>query len=487
MVISRKLQFGAALLPIFAVAFSAAIAQEPTIAPQAITPTVFPQGLDAMIAKSGSGDIRVIFTLSPKPGSVRGGSDLSTQAFNLPEAEMASAQQALGRVMSETGVKEIKPIVGTPLVVGVVNAAQLRTLASSGLISAYEEDIVVQPNLSVSVPLINAPSVWLNPATKGAGQVVAVLDTGVATGHNFLVGKTVSEACFSTNGTGISSLCPSGVTSSTAVGSAAPCNIPGQACWHGTHVAGISVGKANGTTTFNGVAPEAKVLPIQVFSNNGGGLGAFSSDIIAGLAHVKAKKIAGVNIASANLSLGGGSYTSGCGGSAIDTVITQLRALNVATVIASGNNGFSNAVAWPACVPNATTVGSSTKTNTLSPFSNSSPQIDVLAPGSAINSATSTSPSSYSIASGTSMAAPHVAGAYALLRARFQCMPHSMLENALNSTGVSITHPTTGAVYKRINVQAAVAQLNPYRLQHLCRTIVNPRDISKELLPRTKE
>lgn len=463
----------------------------PTVAPERVAPQENQEGLEAMLTKAGGGSVRVILTLSPSLLGTREGST-NTDAFNLPAEAFVEPQNKLIRNMRALGITELKVIEGTPLVVGVVNAQQLRELSRSGQVSRIEEDKVSLPTLQQSVPLINAPAFWgsVGAGTKGQGQVVAVLDSGVMASHNFLAGKVVSEACFSTTGTYNSGTIVANAvctTGSTAPGSAAPCAVPGAACWHGTHVAGIAVGKANGSTLYNGVAPEAKLLPIQVFSkittSGGTGIGAFDSDVLAGLAHVKARKIAGVNIASVNLSLGGGNYASHCSGttaspSSFQTIMSQLSALKVATIVASGNDSYANAVGSPACTTAAITVGASTKSDTLAPYSNSSSMIDVLAPGSAILSATSSNTSSYASANGTSMAAPHVAGAYALLRQRYPCYPQSVIDNAVRTTGVAITHPTNGQTYNRINLQAANVQLYPLRFVHACKIIDVMKDVN---------
>jgi subtilisin family serine protease len=466
-----------------------------------LVPQVYEEGLAAMLARAGSGKVRVIFTLSARMVGGREGMT-HVELFSLPTEALTGAQNSLMGSMKALSIEEFKPIVGTPLVVGVVNAQQLRELAASGQIGRMEEDKINEPHLAQSTPLINAPVFWGGGiGTRGQGQIVAVLDTGVMAAHNFLAGKVVAEACFSTTGTAISgsdtynttALCVNG---STSPGAGAPCNIVGQKCWHGTHVAGIAVGKQNGGITYNGVAPEAKVLAIQVFSklvrqsDSVTFIHSFDSDLLSALSLVRARKLAGVRIAAVNMSLGGGNYMAHCSGttgspSSFETSIQLLHTAGVATVISSGNDGFTNAVGFPACTTSAITVGSTTKTDVIATTSNSSSMIDALAPGAAITSATSTGASNYSVSGGTSMAAPHVAGAYALLRQRYPCYPQALLDSAIRSTGVSVAHPSNGQTYKRINLQAANTQLHPMRFVHACKLKADsisilPKGLEKE-------
>lgn len=361
-----------------------------------------------------------------------------------------------------------------------VTAEHIRNLAAGGLVGAMEEEKLLSPVLAQSVPLINAPPVWgVTGLNKGQGQIVVILDTGVRSDHSFLSGRLAKEACFSTNGVvsgyTFTSLCPGAATSSYAAGAGEPCTISPNVCRHGTHVAGIAVGKQNASATYDGVAPASKYISVQIYSKTGTNIASISSDMYAALQWVRIRKLAGDPIASVNISSGSVDTTpppNPCT-SAMYGLIHNLRLVNVATVISAGNSGWASSVSWPGCTSNAFTVGSSTKTDGVSGFSNAGTLIDAFAPGSAILSAGSASPTTYFAADGTSMAAPHVAGAFALLRQRFQCYPVAEFENALKSTGVVITHPTTGATYRRINLQAAVGVLAPKSKSYLCAKQMN--------------
>ena len=186
-----------------------------------------------------------------------------------------------------------------------VNAATLEYLISSDDVTSIEEDLAVPAALAQSAPLVGAPTAWA-AGYAGSGQTVGILDTGVDKNHSFLAGKVVSEACYSSNMFPASSVCPGGVTNSTSPGSGVNCSVSG--CNHGTHVAGIAAGKGS---TFSGVAKEATIIAVQVFSRFDSTteckgaptcVKSFPSDQVFGLERVYALRST-YNIASVNLSL----------------------------------------------------------------------------------------------------------------------------------------------------------------------------------------
>jgi subtilisin family serine protease len=302
---------------------------------------------------------------------------------------------------------------------------------------------------------------------------VAILDTGVQANHPFLNGRVVAEACFSTTSaaSNATSLCPGGASSSTAAGSAAPCTIAG--CDHGTHVAGIAAGRASGATTFFGMAPDANILAVKVFSSFSDTPGnmpcananrpspcilSFTSDQIRALQHVLDRRAA-LNVVAVNMSLGGGNNASACDTDARKPLVDSLRAARVATVISSGNDALTAGVGAPGCISTAVTVGSTTKTDGISAFSNSSGLVDLLAPGSSINS--SVTGSGFGVKSGTSMAAPHVTGAFAAIRSAVPTATSDEILAALQATGRAISDPRNAITRTRIDIEAAVNRLAP--------------------------
>jgi hypothetical protein len=178
-----------------------------------------------------------------------------------------------------------------------------------------------------------------------------------------------------------------------------------------------------------------------------------------------------MSIASVNMSLGGGQYTSSCDDAqpARKAVIDNLRSVGIATVISSGNAGYTNALSAPACVSTAISVGSTddgsygTGVDTVSNFSNSSSLLTILAPGRWI--ASSVPNGGYSNYSGTSMAAPHVAAAFAVLKQQKPNASVSQMLNALTTTGKPVTDTRNGITKSRIRIDQALNALSNRRAQ----------------------
>jgi subtilisin family serine protease len=355
----------------------------------------------------------------------------------------------------------------------VVNNASLATaeaIKNTGMAVIVEEDVPHPPTLSDSIPLIGADSAW-GLGYSGAGQAVAVLDTGVDKTHPDLRDQVVEEACYSTTSSAYSAttVCPNGSEEQQGKGAGVNCDSSISGCNHGTHVAGIVA--ANGSVT--GVAKDADIIAIQVFSKFNsstycGGSSSpcalsFTSDQIAGLDRVLELHQNGMAIAAVNMSLGGGNYSDVCTG-AIQTVIGQLRDAGIATIVASGNSGYTNGIASPACIASAISVGATTDSDNVASFSNSADILDLLAPGSGI---ISTLPGgSQGSKSGTSMAAPHVAGAWAILKSADPTASVDDLLKLLKNTGQRIEDSRSGIpnpprITKRINLAKAIERLVP--------------------------
>ena len=381
---------------------------------------------------------------------------------------IAAAQLRLADELQGTGAEVLHNFETIPFQVLSVTPAALGKLVTSALVSSIEPDRLLRPTLAQSVPLIQAPQAWAVGDT-GTGIAVAILDTGIEETHSFFGGRVVAEACFSSNVPGeATTLCPNGQETQVGAGAANPVTCAGiEGCDHGTHVAGIAAGSGS---SFSGVAPGASLIGVKVFSkiqaSACGGvtcLGGYTSDIDLGLEHVLSLKDA-YRIASVNLSLGDGVRNTSQAQCDVDNASTKaaidnLRSVGIATVIASGNEGYTNGISGPACVSTAVAVGSTTKADAISSFSDSSLLLDLLAPGESINS--SVTGNGFGVKSGTSMAAPHVTGAWAILK---QVKPTATVTEVLNAfatSGLSITDPRNGLAKPRIRVKPAMDLLAP--------------------------
>jgi subtilisin family serine protease len=205
--------------------------------------------------------------------------------------------------------------------------------------------------------------------STGSGVNAYIIDTGIRRSHTQFGGRALI-----------------GFDAVTSGGSANDCN------GHGTHVAGTVGG------SIHGVAKSVRLYAVRVLNCSGSGT---ISGVIAGVNWVTANRI---RPAVANMSLGGGASSS------LDTAVRNSIASGVTYSVAAGNSNVNASNSSPARVGEAITVGSSTSTDARSSFSNYGSIVDIFAPGSSITSAWHTSNTATRTISGTSMAAPHVAG-----------------------------------------------------------------------------
>ena len=243
-------------------------------------------------------------------------------------------------------------------------------------------------------------------ANTGAGVTVYIIDTGILFTHTQFGGR----ASFGYDAIGDGR---NGVD----------CN------GHGTHVAGTV-----GGSTY-GIAKAVGVKAVRVLDCSGSGT---NSGVIAGVDWVTANHAAS---AVANMSLGGGAST------ALDNAVTNSINSGVTYAIAAGNSNRNACSFSPARTPAAITVGATTSTDARASYSNYGSCLDLFAPGSSITSAWSTSTSAINTISGTSMAAPHVAGVAALYKQGNPGATPAQVRAALvaNATAGVVTSPRNGS------------------------------------------
>lgn len=248
-----------------------------------------------------------------------------------------------------------------------------------------EDDVIVsaldRPKRVVSqgqalpwgIDRIDADLVW--PTGNNADPIkVAIIDTGISKDHPDL--KNNIKGGFN------------------AINSAKSWNDDNG---HGSHVAGIAAALNNGIGVV-GAGPLVDLYAVKVLNRNGSG---FLSDVIEGIQWAVAN---GAQVI--NLSLGTSSDIQ-----SMHDAVTAARNSGVVVVAAAGNNG--GAVIYPAAYPEAIAVSATDSNNNLASFSSRGPEVDLAAPGISILS--TYKGNSYATLSGTSMAAPHVSGAAALI------------------------------------------------------------------------
>src|SRR5438045_1646598 len=154
----------------------------------------------------------------------RGSARVILQMRGLPATAKAAHDRAL-RDLGAQGLKEIRRYQRAPFVAATVDEAALRAARRHPDVVAVHEDRLHKPSLGDSGPLVGAPDAW-SLGFGGAGQHIAILDTGIDKNHPFLAGKVVHEACFSSTFApdSATSACPNGQQSQTGAGSAPPCS-----------------------------------------------------------------------------------------------------------------------------------------------------------------------------------------------------------------------------------------------------------------------
>ncbi|MBK1723201.1 S8 family peptidase [Thiocystis violacea] len=429
--------------------------------------------LPALVNRArAKGRIRVLVGFDVQHGFLSEGRWDSTDAVIRQRASIASAQSNVADLLAGLQAQVRASFKYVPGMALELDADALEVLASLPQVRWIEEDVPTPPTMESSNLVIGAESAWAM-GYDGSGQVVAVLDTGIDKTHPFFStggNKVVSEACYSTTAAtyGSTSLCPGGVAESVAVGSGVNCSTAISGCKDGTHTAGIVAGNDGIGPNF-GVAPGADLVSIQVFSRiEGTACGSrpspcalsYKSDQVKGLERVYELRHQ-YAIAAVNMSLAGGCYNDqnlcDADNALRKAAIDNLRNAGIATVVSSGNSLCKDSIGAPACISSAISVGATDDDDVVAEFSNVAPFMSLLAPGSSITS--SVPGGGTETLSGTSMAAPHVAGAWAVLR---QSQPKASVDvvlESLQATGASVDDSRSGGQVtdmRRINVDLAL-------------------------------
>ena len=332
------------------------------------------------------------------------------------------------------------------------SAASIQKAAFEGMSGA---------NALLSIDIADA---WAD-GYEGTGYAVAVIDGGINTAHPALAGRVTGAACFSRDFEGNTvNQCPSGQTPEISAAAASNCPAGSDRCDHGTHVASLAVG--NDGVNF-GVARGARLVPIDVFSlvNDEEFCGSSepceatdSLAVLNALDYVN-QNAESLNIAAVNISVGGSLRDGFCDDDPRKPVIDMLRQKGIAVAISAGNEFATGQITAPACISSALAVGATNDGTSVAGFSNFANTLDFVAPGISVRGASGAG-TGFGFRSGTSMAAPQVAGAWAVLRSAFPNGDFDEMESALKSTGVNVTRSGSGITVPKIRVARAIDFLN---------------------------
>lgn len=312
---------------------------------------------------------------------------------------------------------QVIPLLRALPLVKHVEQDQVVSLGATQVSPIWGLDRIDQRNLPLD-------SAYTYRDSAGQGTHVYVVDTGIRTSHSEFGGRVGTGRNFAPNSGSL-------FFASTDPANTADCN------GHGTHVAGTVAG------TQYGVAKRTTVYPVRVLGCNGSGS---NSGVIAGVDWITANHR---KPAVANLSLGGGDSTS------LDNAVRQAVAAGVTFVVAAGNDNRDACSGSPNRVAEALTVAASDNQDRRSSFSNHGPCVDLFAPGSGILSAYHNSDTNTATLSGTSMAAPHVAGAAALfLSANPAATPDQVASALLTQATPNVLSNVTGAPNRLLYVRA---------------------------------
>lgn len=262
----------------------------------------------------------------------------------------------------------------------------------------------------------------LGPYT-GSGVDVYILDSGIRTTHDEFQGRAF---CSLNVVDRQSTVCSDGTG-------------------HGTHVAGIIGGRTYG------VAPGTRLHSVKVLDQNGEG---YSSWVLEGLEHVVSRALQTTRPVVVNLSLGAKNSD------ALNAAVDAAAAVGVVFVVSAGNEGINACQKAPAGSEMAITVASLEKNDSPSSFSNYGSCVDIFAPGTEIVSASGQGDNRSRTMTGTSQAAPHVAGVAALYLERnpnLQPMDvwKEMTQDASNSViamGLLSMHQLSGSPNRVVRV-----------------------------------
>lgn len=305
----------------------------------------------------------------------------------------------------------------------------IKRLARSPGVASAEPNYRVRPTASVNdeayslqwhYPLISVPGAW-ETTVGDPGVIVAVVDTGVLSGHPDLQGQLVAgydfirDAREAADGDGIDP------NPEETIGGGDPAAVN----FHGTHVTGTIAARGNNGIGVTGVAYGARVMPLRALAASGG----TGYDVNQAVRYAAGLENDSGTFPDApaqviNLSLGGGGFSA-----STQRLYDEINALGIIVVAAAGNES-STSPSYPASYDNVISVSAVNTQQQITNYSNTGSAIDLAAPGGdgsqdfngdgypdgVLSTGGADGEFAYTFLSGTSMAAPHVAGVMALMK-----------------------------------------------------------------------
>ena len=341
---------------------------------------------------------------------------------------------------------------------GTASPSAIAALMVDPRVSHIAEDAKGRFDLVEGVPLVGGGQAAAM-GYQGLGMTVAVLDSGVDASDPDLADSIAAEECFCNGG-----CCPNGQNRQSGGGSAQDTD------GHGTAVAGVIT--ANGVSVGPGVAPDADIVAIKVGQTSGT---IALSDLGAALDWLVSNHQAlGVRVVNLSISFGvlpANDPLVCVGLNNTATAIAALSAAGVAVFASSGNNGWTTGISFPACVPEAISVGAvydadhgsldwgvctdpNADADTFACFTNSGDLLDLLAPS------WKTTTVGRPEFGGTSAASPYAAAQGALLLQKNKNLSPSDLRTLMQQTGVSVVNPATSVAFPRADVAAALSLIS---------------------------
>ncbi|CAB4578191.1 unannotated protein [freshwater metagenome] len=302
---------------------------------------------------------------------------------------------------------------------------------------------------------VNLSHAW-NLGLKGAGATVAIIDQGVNLDHPYFKDKIVDGYCYVEITSSLR--CPNGTREQSGPAAASQRRIGSIFLTdedHGNMVAGLVAGNPTAEAP-GGVAPDAKILMANVDLTLNG--------ILAALRYIKERREA-LNIVALSMSWGG-YFTEiprtwlQCDTNPqlaeLATLLTDLRKAGVMPFASAGNTPTLEVATsvFPSCLKDVVAVASVNTKNEISWYVTMSSKVEILAP----DYARSANTFSYIQASGTSAAAPIVAGSFAILRQAFPNRTPEQILSVMKSTGTKINDVIRKNI-PMVNVRSAVIQL----------------------------